>query len=72
VSSKRVPPRSAKITPSQRPAADTGTQQTVSTPPIRAYRAGTQRSRSPVTSTTRSSDSATWAIGVSSSVPYSS
>ena len=36
VSSKRLPPRSAKMTPSQRPAADTGTQQSVSTPPKRA------------------------------------
>ena len=32
VSSKRPPPRSAKITPSQRPPADTGVQVSVSMP----------------------------------------
>ena len=32
VSSKRAPPRSAKITPSQRPPAETGVQVSVSMP----------------------------------------
>ena len=36
VSSNRPPPRSAKITPSQRPPAETGVQVSVSTPPKRA------------------------------------
>ena len=36
VSSKRLPPRSAKITPSSRPAAETGVQVSVSTPVKRA------------------------------------
>jgi hypothetical protein len=68
VSSNGWPSRSAKITPSQRPAAATGVQVTLTTPGRFEYRAGTSLARS-VVSTTRSSASARWAIGVSSSVP---
>jgi phage-related protein len=63
-------PRSDRITPSQRPAADIGVHTSVASRSRSRYSSGTSGVSSAVTSITRSSWSAWRAIGIDSTVTW--